>query len=272
MRSVGCLRLLIAGVALGGLVTSSAHAATQIQPHRAVYELSLAKARSSRSASQVDGRMTFAWKDVCDGWSIEYDTAMDIVFAKQGTQSVKWTYTSWESDDSTRMRFFLKRAMNGQRTLKRRGRARKGPDGGTAVITEPERTEVPLEPGTMFPGEHSRALLRAARNGERFVYADVFDGTGENEGLFAANAVILDSEGGNAPDVDSPLLADVPSWRINLAFFAPEADRDDGTPQSEQSVRYYANGIAGTLTLDYGDFVVRAELTELKALDRPECG
>jgi hypothetical protein len=263
-------RRLIAGLAVAGLTAASAHAATQIVPHRAVYDLSLAKARSSQTASQVDGRMTFVWKDVCDGWSIEYDTDMDLVFAKRGTQSVSWTYTSWESDDSTRMRFFLERAMNGQQTLTRRGRAEKGPDGGTAVITAPERKEVPLESDTMFPGEHSRAILDAARQGERFLYAPVFDGTGDNNGLFIGNAVILDSEQGNAPDLDSPLLADVPSWRINLAFFTP--DDTEGTPQSEQSVRYYANGVAGTLTLDYGDFVVRAELTELKSLDRPDCG
>jgi hypothetical protein len=270
MLSFAPLRCLIAAFAVAGVTAASAHAATQIVPHRAVYDLSLAKARSSQTASQVDGRMTFVWKDVCDGWSIEYDTAMDLVFAKQGTQSVSWRYTAWESNDSTRMRFFLERAMNGRQTLKRRGRAEKDRDGGTAVITAPERKEIPLEPGTMFPGEHSRAILDAARAGERFLYAPVFDGTGDSNGLFVGNAVILDSEQGNAPELEVPLLADVPSWRINLAFFAP--DDTDGTPQSEQSVRYYANGVAGTLTLDYGDFVVRAELTELEALDRPDCG
>lgn len=269
MLSSAHRRLLAAAIACLGLSAAGAHAATQIAPHRAVYELSLAKARGSQPPSQVDGRMTFAWKDVCDGWSIEYDTDMELIFAKRGTQSVAWQYTSWESDDSTAMRFFLRRSMNGQQTLKRRGRAEKGPDGGTAVITEPERKEVPLDSATMFPGEHSRAILNAARKGERFLYAPVFDGTGDNDGLFEANAVILDSEGGKAPDLDSPLLADVPSWRINLAFFPP--DDADGTPQSEQSVRYHANGVAGTLTLDYGDFVVRAELTELTALDRPDC-
>jgi len=270
MSSSTCLRRLVAALAVLALSATSVHAATKILPHRAVYELSLAKARGSQTASQVDGRMTFVWKDVCDGWSIAYDTAMDLVFAEQGTQSVSWQYTAWESDDGSRMRFFLERAMNGRQTLKRRGRAEKGPDGGTAVITAPERKEVPLKPDTMFPGEHSRAILTAAREGERFLYAPVFDGTGENDGLFVGNAVILESEQGNAPDLDSPLLADVPSWRINLAFFAP--DDTEETPQSEQSVRYYANGVAGTLTLDYGDFVVRAELTELKALDRPDCG
>ncbi len=248
---------------------AAAHAAGAIAPHRAVYDLSLAKARSSRAASSVDGTMTFSWKDVCDGWSIAYDTQMELVFPDRGSRSVAWRYTAWESNDSTRMRFFLQRYMNGRKTLERRGRARKDPDGGEAVITRPEKRTIALEAGTMFPGEHSRALIDAAQKGERFVYAQVFDGTGENDGLFAANAVILDEKAGAPHDLDSPLLDKTPSWRMNLAFYAP--GDTDGTPQSEQSVRYYANGVAGTLTLDYGDFVVRAKLDKLTALDRPDC-
>jgi len=43
-------------------------------------------------------------------------------------------------------------------------------------------------------------------------------------------------------------------------------------PQRRQRVHERADGTAGTLPVDDGDVVVRAELTELKALDRPECG
>ena len=267
-----CFRRSIAALAAILAVACAlpvAHAAGPIAPHRAVYDLSLAKARSSRAASSVDGTMTFSWKDVCDGWSIAYETQMELVFPDRGSRAVSWRYTAWESNDSTRMRFFLKRAMNGKTTLERRGRARKGPDGGEAVITQPEKRTIALQPDTMFPGEHSRALLDAARAGERFLYTRVFDGTGENDGLFVANAAILDAKRGTPPDLESPLLTDTPSWRVNLAFFAP--DDPEGTPQSEQRVRYYANGIAGTLTLDYGNFVVRARLDDLSALDRPDC-
>lgn len=267
IRHSSILRLLAIAVLIAA--PAGAQAADSIAPHRAVYDLSLAKARSSRAASSVDGTMTFSWKDVCDGWSIAYDTEMELVFPERGTRSVAWRYTSWESNDSTRMRFFLQRYTNGRQTLARRGRAEKGPDGGEAVITEPEERTIALEAGTLFPGEHSRALINAAREGKRFVYEKVFDGTGENDGLFVANAVVLEEKAGSPPDVDSALLKGTPSWRMNLAFYAP--DSTEGTPQSEQSVRYYANGIAGTLTLDYGDFVVRATLAELTALDRPDC-
>lgn len=253
------------------IAVSMGHAgAVETAPHRAVYELSLAKARTSQTATSIDGRMVFLWKDVCDGWTIEYDTRMQMVFSKQGSRTLSWQYSVWEANDSGKMRFYLQRYMNGRPTLKRRGRATKGADGGKAVITRPDRREIELPEGTMFPGEHSRELLDAAASGERFLHADVFDGTGENDGLFTANAAILEAEAERAPEIDSKLLTGVASWRINLAFFAP--DSRSSTPQSEQNVRYYANGIATNLRLDYGDFVVAAELTELKALERPDCG
>jgi hypothetical protein len=267
-----CFKTLSAPVLAAAVLSVSAAgaAAAELAPHRAVYDLSLAKARSSQAATAVDGRMAFVWKDVCDGWTIEYDTEMDLVFSKRGSRSVAWQYTAWESDDASRLRFFLQRYMNGEPTLHRRGRAEKGPEGGVAVITKPEEREVELAPGTLFPGEHSRKLLDAARNGERFFYAEVFDGTGENDGLFAANAAILDRRSDVAPPLDSPLLRGVASWRVNMAFYGP--GESSGAPQSEQNVRYYENGVVTDLELDYGDFVVEARLTDLKALERPDCG
>jgi hypothetical protein len=262
--ATACLGVLLLGAA------GAQAAGVQLAPHRAVYEMSLTKARSSQAATAVDGRMVFVWKDVCDGWSLEYDTQMELVFADRGSRTVAWRYTAWESDGGDRMRFYLQRYFDGQKTMERRGRARMGETGGEATITEPERRSIDLPAGTLFPGQHSRAMIEAARDGEQFFYAEVFDGTGEQNGLFAANAAILDAASGEPPEIDSPLLEGVPSWRINLAFFAP--GQNDGSPQSEQSVRYYANGVAGTLELDYGDFVVEARLDKLEPLGRPDCG
>lgn len=270
LASSSSLLAALAGLVLLVVPFAKPVAETAMMPHRAVYDLRLAKARGSQTVTAVSGQMTFVWKDVCDGWALEYDTQMELVFPKEGSRQVAWRYSAWESDDAARLRFFLQRYLNGQKTMERRGHASKSPDGGTAVITAPERKEIALAPGTLFPGEHSRELLAAARQNERFFYAEVFDGTGEHNGLFTANAAILDAKSADAPDLDSPLLTGVSAWRINLAFFAP--DDPKGTPESEQKVRYYANGVAGRIELDYGNFVVDATLKELTALDRPDCG
>ncbi len=244
-------------------------AAAELMPHRAIYDLSLAAARNTQTVTDVDGRMSFVWKDVCDGWSIDYRTRMQMFFGREGGQEVSWKYSSWESNDGTRFRYFLRRFRDGRETERLRGEAKLAPGGGgTARIVEPEAREVDLPRDTLFPKTHTQELLAAARAGERFLYAHIFDGTGDS-GLYAVNSAILGSADGKPPELESPLLAEVPSWRVTLAFFPP--GESDGTPESEQSMRVYANGVAGSMRIDYGDFVLRAKLTELERLESPQC-
>lgn len=264
------LALLLVCASAAALVRPEpGRAAAELMPHRAIYDLSLAAARSTRTVTDVDGRMSFVWKDVCDGWSIDYRTRMQMFFGREGGQEVSWKYSSWESNDGTRFRYFLRRFRDGRETERLRGEAELAPEGGgTATVIEPEPREVDLPPDTLFPKAHTEKLLAAARAGERFLYAHIFDGTGES-GLYAVNSAILGRADAKPPELDSPLLKDVPSWRVTLAFFPP--GESDGTPESEQSMRVYANGVAGSMRIDYGDFVLRAELTDLERLESPRC-
>ena len=47
--------------------------------------------------------------------------------------------------------------------------------------------------------------------------------------------------------------------------------RRASTPDQEQTVDLYANGIIDRLTLDYGDFTVDAVLKTLEAVPSPGC-
>lgn len=267
-RPVG--KVLAALCLLAGAPAPTFAAAVDLMPHRAVYDLSLAAARSGQTVTDVEGRMSFVWKDVCDGWSIDYRTRMQMFFGSRGGQEVSWTYSAWEADDGQDFRFFLRRFRNGEETERLRGRARLRPEGGgTAELTEPEAREVELPADTLFPKSHTEAILDAARRDQRFLFAHVFDGTGEHGGLYAVNTVILPTEAQQGKAAEHDLLSGVPAWRTDLAFFPPEGN--DGTPESEQSLRFYANGVAGSMRIDYGDFVIQADLSELEKLDRPQC-
>lgn len=258
--------LLVAPAAAG------AAPAVELAPHRAVYTLDLAKVRESRHITDVDGEMTFTWQDVCDGWTLRYRTELSLAFADRPGQRLGWSYSAWEGDSGDRFRFFLRRFNDGGETLRRRGEARITPDAaGTATLQGTEPKEVSLPAGTLFPTRHTRAIIAAARAGEPFHYAEVFDGTGDSGGLFAASAAITGARPPEtSPPLDSPLLTGQRSWRVDLAFYPPAPG--DATPQSEQSLRLYANGVAGDMRLDYRDFVLDAVLSEVEALPRPECG
>ena len=66
----------------------------------------------------------------------------------------------------------------------------------------------------------------------------------------------------------SPLL-NRPSWRMRLAFFP--ADSKQEQPDYELGMRLLDNGVSQDMTLDYGDYVIRARLDDIEALPRPSC-
>ena len=72
------------------------------------------------------------------------------------------------------------------------------------------------------------------------------------------------------PRGDVALLRNQPSWLIRLAFFPPGAR--ESQPEYEIGAEILANGIARSMTLDYGDFAIDARLLQLEALPRPKCG
>jgi hypothetical protein len=263
---------LVAGLVTGLAPGAAVSAAQAMVPHKAVYDLSLAKARSSQAANAISGSIAFTWRDVCDGWSVDYKAEMRVSFGERGTQQIAWQYTAWEGDDGERFRFFTRRyAGGGDEPERRRGSARMTPgEGGTARLEQPEARTVKLPADTIFPQAHSEAILDRARAGETFFWRHVFDGTGDGDGLFGVNAVVIREIAANqALPIDHPLLRDQRSWRVQLAYFP--SGRQESTPESEQVTRLFANGVAGSIEIDYGDFVVDAELAELQALEAEAC-
>ena len=156
------LRTWIAGgLAAAFAILAGAPAAQAMVPHKAVYDLSLAKARSSQAASSIAGRIVFTWRDVCDGWSVDYKAQMRVSFGERGTQQIAWQYSAWEGDDGERFRFFTRRFVGGDdEPERRRGSATMTPgQGGTATLEQPEERTVELPADTMFPKAHSDAIL-----------------------------------------------------------------------------------------------------------------
>ncbi|MBK1697533.1 EipB family protein [Rhodovibrio salinarum] len=258
--------VLVLGVSAGASPVSA------MVPHKAVYDLSLAKARSSQAASAISGQIVFIWRDVCDGWSLDYKAQMRVSFAERGSHQIAWQYSAWESDDGEHFRFFTRRSTGaGAAPEHRRGSARLTlGEGGTATLEQPEEATVRLPSDTMFPKAHSEAILERAREGATFFWRHVFDGTGEGDGLFGVSAAVTREIPANqALPLDHPLLRDQRSWQVQLAYFP--SSQKESTPESEQLTRLFANGIAGSIEIDYGDFVVNAELSELSALEAEAC-
>ena len=67
---MGFRALSMAGAALAAFVTLPA-AAAEIAPHRALYTMELATAKSDSGVAAANGTMAYQWGETCDGWTIE---------------------------------------------------------------------------------------------------------------------------------------------------------------------------------------------------------
>jgi hypothetical protein len=240
-------------------------------PYRAVYTMTLLSARSGSGIAAVRGEMAVQWLQDCQGWTAEHLSELEIAFVESEPVRLSTRATSWESADSTQYIFAVRHVADGEETERVEGHARvTTAEEGLAAFTAPEPRNVVLPRGTLFPLAHAEAVLAAAERARAPVTLSrhVFDGMGA-DGPFEVNAIISPARSASPSTPATAVLAGLAAWRLNLAYFpvsAPEAE-----PKHEMAMRIYANGVVDELTIDFGDFSVRAVLEQLEILDAAAC-
>lgn len=236
--------------------------AADLAAHRALYDLTLSSARGDVTAAT--GTMTYEVVDACDAWAVHQRLDMRVTNRDGQDVDMVSDYTTYESKDGRSLRFRMRQTTDQQPTSEVAGEARMPPRGdGAAHYTEPEGTIRRLPQGTYFPMAHTAAILAAAAAGKKFITLPLFDGTGP-DGVQDTSVAITRWEGpkpGKWPE-----LAGLPSGRVHVAFFAhsPSAQQ----PDYEVSMRYWANGVADDMLMDFGDFVMRGTLRKLAVLPK----
>ena len=230
---------------------------SDLAAHRALYQLTLGTAKGDVSAAT--GTMAYEVLDACDGWATRQ--RLDMTVTNRDGQDVKMVsdYTTWESKNGTRLRFQTKQTTDTAVTSEVAGEASKSATGGEVHYTTPADSRIDLPPGTLFPMEHTGAIIAGAEAGKKFLAIPLFDGTSQ-EGAQNSSIAITSWEG---PKPDQyPDLAKLPSGRVHVAFF----DRKDSAqqPDYEVSMRYWENGVADDLAMDFGDFLMNGKLVEFK--------
>ena len=242
--------------------------AIDVEPHRAVYKMSLERAQTASGVVVAGGTMLYQWADSCDGWTIEQRYKLRMQYSEQDDAELSISFVTWESKDGLRYRFNVRKLKDGEPTEELRGDAQLKSSGGPgeARFARPEATTLDLAAGTLFPTAHTLALIQAATTGATFLSKHVFDG-GTVEGAFEVTGGI-GNEHKAEPSEKNPLLRSR-WWPIRLAFFP--ADSQSPQPDYELGMDLQDNGIARELTLDYGNFVVRAKLESIEPMPKPHC-
>lgn len=268
-------RTLLALLALG-LPAALAPAAAQplaggpeaMLPHRAAYVLTLDRVREGSNIGAARGLMIFEVADACEGWATRQRFSLELT--DRDGQRIETTadYATFEARDGSRLQFSLVQRTNDTETKRVSGEARLGPDGaGTVTYVNPAAREVALPPGTMLPMGHTVRALAAAARGERLLVAPLFDGTTESGAQDSTTLILSVLPPERHPRLDS--LSGLPSARMRIAFFEGGQPRDGAVVADyEVSLRYWSNGVADDVTMDFGEFTVRGRIERLEELPR----
>ncbi|MDB5414347.1 MAG: hypothetical protein JWR10_2682 [Rubritepida sp.] len=239
--------------------------------HRAAYRLTLDSVRDNASVVRAEGVMLFEVVDACDAWASRQ--RFTLVIGDRDGNAIETTsdYATLEAKDGSSLRFSLTQMTEGAVTSRVSGEATMTPEGGRVRYTEPAASEEALPAGTILPMVHTIRSLAAARANQRMFTAPLFDGTSA-EGAQDTTTIISGGWAAPQPNANFPLLATLGSARMRIAFFNRDASAQNGgasTPEYEVSMRYFENGVADEMKMDFGEFVVQGSIGELQPIPSP---
>jgi hypothetical protein len=275
---------LAAALAAAGLAVmpaeSRASDAIRLQPHRAIYDLTLARSASGSGLSEMNGRLVYELTGApCEGYTqnmrfVTRSTTSD------GSEQVNDIRTSSFEEAAGEKLDFSTTHHHDSRTEVTEGRAARkaatASGGGIKVdIAKPEARQLSLPATVYFPIQHSIALIGAAERGERRFAADLYDGSEKGDKVSATTTII--GEKAVAAQADLPesasAMVGMTYWPIASSYFEKSKSfgRVDAVPNYEMQARFFRNGVSTRLTLDYGDFALKGDLKEIKLLPDASC-
>ncbi|MDE8349505.1 MAG: DUF1849 family protein [Acidocella sp.] len=251
---------LLALLTLTPGLASAADLASALTGQDATYSLTLAKVRT-HDVTGATGAMRFSMVDGCSGWGTTQHMTLLIRNADGSLNKSVSDYMTWESKDGKTLTFVLRERDNdGKLVTDDAGTAtRTGPDdSGQVVYATPSGRLMPLPPGTLFPMAHTETLLAGGADGKKTIAVPLFDGTSDSGAQNTFIAIL----GHHGPQPSPfPALAKLPSTDVDISFY--DRRNSDQVPNFRSQMRYYDDGVATNILLDFGDFVMRGKLDKL---------
>ena len=279
------LRLVLAVTAVAALVRpapadAQGGAAVSLATHRAVYDLKLSSTRGKRSMNAVRGRILYDFSgSACEGYALQFRQVSELDSGEGKVIVSDLRATSWEDGNGKRLRFHSQNYFDEALRDKVDGQAERDGDGIAVELKEPGEKKLDLKNDLVFPTEHVRRIIAAAREGKTLMQVSVYDGSDTGEKLYDTLTIIGKAI---APDEHKPTdavagqaaFAGLTRWPVTISYFdhAVAAEKaGEQTPVYAITFELYENGISRALLLDYGDFVLTGEMTSLEVKDATPC-
>ena len=288
MISITPVRLgFVAMFAAGAMVAAHTVARAQgpganvnLAPHIAIYDLKLTSSRGKRALESVRGRIVYDFSgSACDGYALNFRQVTELDSGEGKVALSDLRTATWEEGDGNSFRFQSQNFMDQQRISEVDGKADRAKEDVAIKLSKPEDKKFSAGK-VVFPTEHMRLLIEAARAGKTLLEVAVYDGSESGEKIYQSLSVIGRRI---APDVKpedaaagKDVLAGLARWPVTISYFDKAAKKADDEP-SEQTPIYaitfemYENGISRSLKLDYGDFVIDGKMSSLEVKPAKAC-
>jgi envelope integrity protein B len=255
-------------------------ASVNLAPHIAIYDLKLTSSRGKRALESVRGRIVYDFSgSACDGYALNFRQVTELDSGEGKVALSDLRTATWEEGDGNSFRFQSQNFMDQQRIAEVDGKADRAKEDVAIKLSKPEDKKFSAGK-VVFPTEHMRLLIEAARAGKTLLEVAVYDGSESGEKIYQSLSVIGRRI---APDVKpedaasgKDVLAGLARWPVTISYFDKAAKKADDEP-SEQTPIYaitfemYENGISRSLKLDYGDFVIDGKMSSLEVKPAKAC-
>jgi hypothetical protein len=244
-----------------------------IVPHRAVYEIALARTEEGSGVSSAAGRMVFEITgNACHGFRMRQRMVVNIADGDGNPGVLDFRISTFESGDGGVYSFDSSTKVNQEVVEAVEGEARR--DGRDIEITlkQPAAKIVRLSGAALFPSQHLQAILDAAQAERTFLSVDIYEGAGTGEATDEAAAAI---GAGASAEKEGPLRAGVRHWPVSVGYFdggsGEVGELGEELPSYQMSFTLYENGVTNDLVMDYGDYALSGSLEEIEPLADQDC-
>jgi hypothetical protein len=273
--SIAAALLLLPGVAPAPAATLEPQ--IEFASHRAVYELKLAHSRGSSSTMSARGRILYDFSgNACEGYALQFRQVSELDNGEGKLTLSDLRSTSWEEGAAKRFIFKSQNYLNETLLDTVDGVADRTSAGVAVSLAKPVEKKFDLEPAIVFPTQHMRRIIAAAREEKTILELPLYDGSEKGDKVFNTLTVIgraiapnervpADAAAGKAA------LAQLRRWPVTVSYFERAARTGDQPPVYAIAFELYENGISRALTLDYNDFAISGELSSIDIRESPPC-
>jgi hypothetical protein len=264
------LALTFFAVCLAG--EARADPAVPFVSHRAAYVISLVKGDGAQAPVAATGMIAYEFRgSACEGYASDFRQITELQRNEGDPMASDTRAIMFEDGQAKKMRFKIdtKVAESPQPTID--GSATRSDAGDLSVdLNAPKKETLNLGKGVLFPTQHLFRVIDAAKAGLGTLEAHVYDGSDTGEKIFDTLTVIGKEARGPSADADkAEALKSVRRWPVTISYF--DTAKKDAAPDYVLSFDLYENGVLGSLKLDYGQFVLAAQLTKFELLTSEPC-